>query len=36
MWKKEESTMITRILFLTHGLGGQGGGEGEGDGFIIN
>lgn len=24
MWKKEESTMITRILFLMHGLGGGG------------
>ena len=36
MWKKEKSTTITRILFLTHRLGGRGAGEEKGDGFIIN
>lgn len=36
MRKKEESTTITQILFLTHRLGGRGGGEEKGDGFTIN
>ena len=35
MWKKEKSTTITRILFLTHRLGGRVAGEEKGDGFII-
>ena len=33
MWKKEESTVITRILFLTHGLGG---GRVEGRGRVMD